>query len=261
MKTTTLRILFTLAILAGMAAAPNAQTFRWQAGRQNDDVRIQTRVQIAIDRAQRAWERTFDRINRGALRADGRRARIIGRQLRARSVRGLVHKYNYVENAGAQIGSDADPCRNDNWGNSDYERHCEVRESTMPAGPLNVDAGQNGGIVIEGWDRNEIRVRAVAHGNARSEARAKELAGQVQVQAGGGRVNGETRNGGVTLAIPDNYNAELETRTVNGGLNIEFPITIQGELTSRRGISTTLGSGGPLVRVRTTNGGVRIGRR
>ncbi len=59
----------------------------------------------------------------------------------------------------------------------------------------------------------------------------------------------ETSNGGVTLSIPDGYNAELETRTVNGGLNIDFPITVQGELSSRRGISTTLGSGGPMVRV------------
>ena len=45
---------------------------------------------------------------------------------------------------------------------------------------------------------------------------------------------------------------------MNGGLRIDFPITVQGELTSRRGITTTLGSGGPPVRVRTTNGGVKI---
>jgi len=108
--------------------------------------------------------------------------------------------------------------------------------------------------------------------------------GGVRLQDVGGRVNGETRNGGldvrlngtrwdgdgldvqtsnggVTLSIPDGYNAELETRTVNGGLRIDFPITVQGELSSRRGISTTLGSGGPPVRVRTTNGGVKINRR
>ena len=106
----------------------------------------------------------------------------------------------------------------------------------------------------------------------------------MRLQDVGGRVNGETRNGGldvrlngtrwdgegldvqtsnggVTLSIPDGYNAELETRTVNGGLRIDFPITVQGELSSRRGISTTLGSGGPPVRVRTTNGGVKINRR
>jgi DUF4097 and DUF4098 domain-containing protein YvlB len=107
--------------------------------------------------------------------------------------------------------------------------------------------------------------------------------GGVKLQDLGGRVNGETRNGGlnvvltgsrwdgdgldvetsnggVTLEIPSDYNAELETRTVNGGLNIDFPITVQGELTGRRGLTTTLGSGGPPVRVRTTNGGVRIRR-
>jgi hypothetical protein len=38
-------------------------------------------------------------------------------------------------------------------------------------------------------------------------------------------------------------------------------VTVQGELSSRRGITTTLGSGGAPVRVRTTNGGVRINRR
>jgi hypothetical protein len=43
-------------------------------------------------------------------------------------------------------------------------------------------------------------------------------------------------------------------------LRIDFPVTVQGELTSRRGISTTLGSGGPLIRARTTNGGVTIRR-
>ena len=249
----------------------------------------------------------------------------------------------------AQVGTNDDPCRNNViWrGNDDREHHCDVRESTMPAGPLNVDAGQNGGIVIEAWDRNDVRVRAVVQGSARTEARAREIAGQVQVTAGGGRVyatgpslerrewwsvsyrinvprrndldlratnggitivgvngnmrfdttnggvklediggrvNGETRNGGltvtlngdrwdgegldvetsnggVTLNLPDNFNAELETRTVNGGLRIDFPVTVQGDLTGRRGLNTTLGSGGPLVRVRTTNGGVRIARR
>ncbi len=246
-----------------------------------------------------------------------------------------------------QVGTDADPCRNYNDRDDDYYQHCEVRDSNLPAGPLNVDAGQNGGVSVEAWDRNEIRVRAIVRGSARSDARAQEIANQVQIQAGGGRVyatgpdlerrewwsvsyrinvprkndldlsatnggitiigvngnlrfdttnggvklqdvggrvNGDTRNGGltvllsgsrwdgegldvetsnggVTLSIPDGYNAELETRTVNGGLRVDFPITVQGELTSRRGISTRLGSGGPMVRVRTTNGGVKINRR
>ena len=375
MKTTTLRILFTCAILVGMAAAPDAQTFTWQAGRSYDSAeraeRVAEQVHRNIERSLRNAERAMELQLRSAERAAAlaernaertaarivvqTRSRIdaqIQSQIRSEIGRNLRY-YPYrsnsrsAENAGAQVGSDADPCRDNNWGDRDYERFCEVRESTMPAGPLNVDAGQNGGISIEGWDGNDIRVRAVVQASAASASEARALAGQVQVQSGGGRVyatgpengrrewwsvsyrinvprksdldlrasnggitivgvsgnmrfdttnggvklqdiggrvNGETRNGGlnvtlsgnkwdgegldvetsnggVTVAIPDGYNAELETRTVNGGLRIDFPVTVQGELTSRRGISTTLGSGGPLIRARTTNGGVTIRRR
>lgn len=360
MKNSTLTLLFTLAILAGLAAAPGAQTFRWEPNDQHSSV--SNRVERALEQARRSLERQLDRLHRDA----DRRALTLDRQIRARvdaqvrqQVQREVHRNQYYalglnrgtrgeRYADLQVGGDADPCRTEgNWGSDDNEQHCEVRDSTLPAGALNVDAGQNGGIVVEGWDRNEIRVRAIVRANARESARARELVGQVQVQAGGGRVyatgpdsmrrenwsvsyrinvprkndldlrannggitivavhgnmrfdttnggvklqdvggrvNGETRNGGlnvtlsgdrwdgegldvetsnggVTLAIPDNYNAELETRTVNGGLRIDFPITVQGELTGRRGLSTTLGSGGPLVRLRTTNGGVKIGRR
>jgi hypothetical protein len=66
---------------------------------------------------------------------------------------------------------------------------------------------------------------------------------------------------GVNLWIPEGYNADLTTRTVNGGFRTDFPMTIQGELSPRHGISTTLGAGGPPVRVRTTNGGLRINKR
>jgi hypothetical protein len=72
----------------------------------------------------------------------------------------------------------------------------------------------------------------------------------------GERLDLSTTNGGVVLEIPRGYNAELETGTVNGGMNIDFPITVQGRISRR--ITTTLGKGGPLVRAVTTNGGVRI---
>jgi TolA-binding protein len=371
MKTTTLRTLFTLAILVGLAAAPDAQTFTWQAGRSYDAAeradRIAEQVSRSVERSVRNIERmrelqlrNAERIGeqarRNAQRIEVRVRNDINAQIRSQVRSGIIlNRGRYypsssygrsAENAGAQVGSDADPCRDNNFGDRDYERTCEVRESTMPAGALNVDAGQNGGISIEGWDRNEIRVRAVVQASAETASQAKALASQVQVQAGGGRVyatgpengrrewwsvsyrinvprkndldlrasnggitivgvsgnmrfdttnggvklqdiggrvNGETRNGGlnvtlsgsrwdgegldvetsnggVTVSIPEGYNAEFETRTVNGGLRIDFPITVQGELTGRRGLSTTLGAGGPLIRARTTNGGVTIRR-
>jgi hypothetical protein len=239
-----------------------------------------------------------------------------------------------------------DPCRDQGW-DDDHYRFCEVRDYTLPAGALTVDAGRNGGIRIEGADRHDIRVVAVITAQARRQDDAKQLASEVQVQAGGGKVSasgpesrsrqwwsvsyritvprrtdldlrasnggiaitavegtirfdttnggvrltdlsgdvrGETRNGGltvtlggnrwngagldvetsnggVTLMLPENYNADLTTRTVNGGFRTEFPMTVQGELSPRRGLTTTLGSGGPPVRVRTTNGGVTIRKR
>jgi hypothetical protein len=66
-----------------------------------------------------------------------------------------------------------------------------------------------------------------------------------------------TTNGGVRLRVPTEYSARLEASTTNGGIHIDFPVTVQGRI-GRRNISTTLGSGGPLVRVGTTNGGVHV---
>jgi len=67
-----------------------------------------------------------------------------------------------------------------------------------------------------------------------------------------------TTNGAVRLRIPENYSARLETGTVNGGIDIDFPVTVTGRI--GREFSTTLGGGGPLVRAETTNGQVRISR-
>ena len=65
----------------------------------------------------------------------------------------------------------------------------------------------------------------------------------------------ETSNGGVHLRIPEHYSAHLETGTVNGGLNIDFPVTVQGRVD--KNISADLGGGGAPIRVRTHNGGGR----
>jgi len=58
-------------------------------------------------------------------------------------------------------------------------------------------------------------------------------------------------------SIEANYSAHLETGTVNGNLQIGFPVTAQG---STRELAVNLGSGGPTIRAKTTNGGVRINR-
>ena len=71
-------------------------------------------------------------------------------------------------------------------------------------------------------------------------------------------LNAETTNGGVSLKIPEHYSAHLEAGTVNGGIEVNFPITIQGEIKNR--LSTNIGSGGATIHAETTNGGIEIGR-
>ncbi|MBA3887313.1 MAG: hypothetical protein H0X67_16515 [Acidobacteria bacterium] len=69
----------------------------------------------------------------------------------------------------------------------------------------------------------------------------------------------ETRNGAVQLAIPEGYSARLEARTENGRTRVDFPMTVQGRID--RGVEADLGSGGPVIRVGTTNGGIQVTRR
>ena len=73
-------------------------------------------------------------------------------------------------------------------------------------------------------------------------------------------LDAEAVNGPVTLMIPERYNAELETGTQNGPVDIDFPVTVtvQGRMT--RQINTVLGSGGPPIRVVTRNGPLRLTR-
>jgi hypothetical protein len=99
--------------------------------------------------------------------------------------------------------------------------------------------------------------------NVGGDVRGSTTNGGLHVELDGDKWQGEgldlrTTNGGVNMSIPSNYSATLETGTVNGGMSIDFPITVQGRITRR--LTTQLGNGGPTIRAVTTNGGVKIRR-
>ncbi|HVW10772.1 MAG TPA: DUF4097 family beta strand repeat-containing protein [Bryobacteraceae bacterium] len=75
----------------------------------------------------------------------------------------------------------------------------------------------------------------------------------------GNKIDVKTRNGGVNIAVPENFSAHFQTETVNGSLQSDFPLTMSGELRSRSH-DFTIGGGGPLIHVTTTNGGVKLRR-
>jgi DUF4097 and DUF4098 domain-containing protein YvlB len=133
---------------------------------------------------------------------------------------------------------------------------------------MNLDlTATNGGISIENVDgRMEFETTngGISLTGVSGSVRGSTSNGGVDVELTGDRWTGEgldvrTTNGGIELAIPLNYSARLETGTVNGGMDIGFPITVQGRIDRR--LATQLGSGGALIRVTTTNGGVSLRRR
>lgn len=225
------------------------------------------------------------------------------------------------------------------------DRFCEVREFTLSAdrGTIDVDASPNGGVRVEGWNRNDILVRAKVHTRGRSESDAAALAREVEISTAGtirargprtdrhqgwtvsyrvyvprasnldvesvnggigihdvsgdvsfrttnggihlsgvaGDVRGSTTNGGlhielsgdgwegdgldvkttngsVKISVPDGYSAHLETGTVNGSMQFDFPVRFEGRI--RRRIEVDLGEGGRTIRAVTTNGSVILQR-
>lgn len=110
-------------------------------------------------------------------------------------------------------------------------------------------ATTNGGVSL-------MRLAGAVHGNTTNGGLHVELAGD---RWEGGQLDARTTNGGVSLSVPSNYSAHLETGTVNGHIDVEFPVTVHGEI--NRQLSIDLGSGGAMVRAVTTNGGVSIKRK
>jgi DUF4097 and DUF4098 domain-containing protein YvlB len=110
-------------------------------------------------------------------------------------------------------------------------------------------ATTNGGVSLQ-------RLAGNVQGHTINGGLSVELVGS---QWEGGQLDATTTNGGVSLSVPEAYSAHLETGTVNGHINIDFPVTVHGEI--NRNLSVDLGSGGPTVRAMTTNGGVSIHRK
>lgn len=146
-------------------------------------------------------------------------------------------------------------------GNSGYGVNYRIR---VPR-PLAVDLkSNNGGIDIahlEGEIRFDTTNGGVGLNDLAGDVRGSTVNGGLDITLSGKSwrgqgLNADTTNGGVTLKIPEHYSAHLETGTVNGGISVNFPITIQGDIKNR--LSTNLGSGGPTIHAETTNGGVQI---
>ena len=176
-------------------------------------------------------------------------------------------------------------CDQDDWGDRRTDRYCEVRDFTMDAvaGVLTVDGGRNGGITVEGWNQNSIRVLAKVQAWSRDDD-AEAMVRDISVDTGrtisadipgSGRRRGaavsfrlsvprasdlslETRNG--SISITDVVGA-IEFRARNGAIRLDdVGGDVQGRTTNGR-VSVTLGGSewdGRGLDVETTNGRVTL---
>jgi len=81
--------------------------------------------------------------------------------------------------------------------------------------------------------------------------------GNVEVTAGEDMVF-RTTNGGITLSIPPETQANLTARTTNGSIKTDFPITVVLGTFSRNRLEGELNGGGGSIELRTTNGSIHI---
>jgi hypothetical protein len=179
-----------------------------------------------------------------------------GRTARARELVSLVR----VTTAGGRLRSDGQTTLdNEHWSTSFY---VDVPANMRLA--INTD---NGGISIEEF-RGSVMMRAHNGGirlrEVGGDVRGHTQNGGLRIELSGQRWDGsgldvETKNGAVRLTLPSNYSAELETGTVHGRVNIDFPVTMHPG--RQRLYTATLGLGGPKIRAVTTNGAVVVQRK
>jgi hypothetical protein len=133
--------------------------------------------------------------------------------------------------------------------------------------PRNFDLtleANNGGLGVTGV-KGKLDLRTTNGGlsleDIGGDVHARTQNGGLNVSLAGNQWDGsgldaETQNGGVRVTIPEKYAATLETGTVNGSMQTDFPITVQGRISRR--LTLPLNGGGKTIRAMTTNGGVRL---
>ena len=97
----------------------------------------------------------------------------------------------------------------------------------------------------------------------RGPARANTVNGSVRARMGSTKGSHSLRfrtvNGSVTLTLPDDANAKIAAKNMNGRIETEFPLYVKH---SRWGLGNRLdgsiGEGGPTIELETVNGAIHL---
>jgi DUF4097 and DUF4098 domain-containing protein YvlB len=112
-------------------------------------------------------------------------------------------------------------------------------------GPVNATTG-NGRVYVN----TSSGPVTVTTGNGDIDARMKTLTGTSSMRF-------VTGNGTVVVAVPGNFNGEIDASTGHGDFRSDFEIRVFGRLNPRH-IRGTIGEGGRTIRMQTGNGGLEL---
>ncbi len=121
-----------------------------------------------------------------------------------------------------------------------------VEARNVKADRISIDVG-SGGIRVETLTTDDLKVDT-GSGSVRLELGNVPSATDI-----------DTGSGGVTIALPADANAMLDIDTGSGGISSDFPVT--ADSFQRRELRGKIGNGGPMIRISTGSGGVRLQKR
>jgi hypothetical protein len=188
--------------------------------------------------------------------------------------RGVVLEHVTTSNGAIRTSDGAGPARL-----KTSNGHVEVRRLK---GSLNAETS-NGPVELQDID-GAVEVRT-SNGHVRAEgirgafdaitsnssihAALDKVDGAVRVQSTNGgielslppdaqsAVRAHTSNSGITLHLPGEVNARLSAETSNASISSDFEMRVRGEI-SKHHIEGSIGNGGPLIDLSTSNGQIRI---
>ncbi len=149
-------------------------------------------------------------------------------------------------------------------------------------GPLNAETS-NGPVELQDIDgavevhtsNGHVRAQGIrgaldaTTSNSSIHATLEKVDGAVRVQSSNGAIDltlppntqsavrAHTSNDGITLHLPGEVNARLSAGTSNASISSDFEMRMRGEI-SKHHIEGSIGNGGPLIDLSTSNGQIRI---
>ena len=145
-----------------------------------------------------------------------------------------------------------------NVNNNDIRVEFTVR---VPAGVNFVGRSVNGDIEAHGLrsDVDAATVNGDIEVSTSGAAEARTVNGNVRASLGSLTEDLEfsTVNGQITVELPSGVSATVHAGTVNGSIETDFPLTVQGRWGPRE-MRGTIGGGGPELSLETVNGSIRL---